>query len=430
MLSFYKNKFFLPLIIIGVAFFVIGFGVGINGIMVPILEGVFNLSKGMSYLVLTATFSAFLIFGGPSGMVVKKIGYKKSLILSLSIMSLGMLLFIPSAKMGSSMSGFYMFLAAAFIGGIGNTLLQTTINPYVTICGPIDKAAQRLCAMGVMNQSAWYLGPIFLSLFINVKQPDIAKAAIPFGIAAGVIALFALLMAFISLPEIAAEGESETVADTDDEAVLAINRKKSVWQIPHLILGTIALFLYVGVETLPMASVIDFASTIGLDNPEQYSAFGPAGMITGYIVSIFVLQWISQNRAMIIFLLIALTSSIFLVVLPAKIAIYFLSGLGFAHSIMWGSIWAMTINKLGKFTKSGSSMLVVAIVGGAVIPLVFGFILDALIPAGQAATADDFQKAFRLFIPCYLFILYYAIAGHKAGLKIQKANKSSNKTSL
>jgi len=412
-----NNKFLFPLIIIGIAFFVIGFGVGINGIMVPILEETFNLSKGMSYLVLTATFSAFLIFGGPSGLVIKKIGYKKSLILSLAIMSLGMLLFIPSAKMGSSMSGFYMFLVAAFIGGMGNTLLQTTINPYVTICGPIEKAAQRLCAMGVMNQSAWYLGPIFLSLFIDVKQPDIAHAAIPFGIAAGIIALFAISMAFITLPEITAEGENATADDTNDEAVIAINQKTSVWQIPHLILGTVALFLYVGVETLPMASVIDFAKTMGLNNPEQYSAFGPLGMITGYIISIFVLQWLPQNRAMILFLLIALTSSILLVTLPAKIAIYFLSGLGFAHSIMWGSIWAITIDKLGKFTKSGASMLVVAIVGGAVVPLVFGFILDAIIPAGQTATAGDFQRAYWLFIPCYLFILYYAVAGHKMGLK-------------
>jgi len=412
-----KNKFLFPLIIIGIAFFVIGFGVGINGIMVPILEDAFSLSKGMSYLVLTATFSAFLIFGGPSGWVISRIGYKKSLILALSVMSLGMLLFIPSAKMGSSMSGFYMFLIAAFIGGMGNTLLQTTINPYVTICGPIEKAAQRLCAMGVMNQSAWYLGPIFLSLFINVKQPDIAKAAIPFGIAAGVIALFALLMGFISLPEIKAEGEEEKENNANDVSVLAMNRKKSIWQIPHLILGTIALFLYVGVETLPMASVIDFAKTIGLDNPEQYSAFGPMGMITGYIVSIFVLQWLPQNKAMILFLIIALTSSVLLVTLPAKIAIYLLSGLGFAHSIMWGSIWALTIDRLGKFTKPGASMLVVAIVGGAVIPLVFGFILDVLKPAGETASVETFQKAYWLFIPCYLFILYYAMAGHKVGLK-------------
>ena len=412
-----KNKFLFPLIITGIAFFVIGFGVGINGIMVPILEDTFSLSKGMSYLVLTATFSAFLIFGGPSGWVIKKIGYKKSLIISLFIMSLGMLLFIPSAKMGSSMSGFYMFIVAAFIGGIGNTLLQTTINPYVTICGPIEKAAQRLCAMGVMNQSAWYLGPIFLSIFLDVKQPDIAKAAIPFGIAAGIIAVFALLMFFISLPEITAQGEDETADDTNDEIVLAANRKKSVWQFPHLILGTLALFIYVGVETLPMASVIDFAKAMDLESPAQYSVFGPMGMITGYIVSIFVLQWMPQSRAMILFILIALVSSLMLVTLPARIAIYFLSGLGFAHSIMWGSIWAITINRLGKFTKSGASMLVVAIVGGAVLPLIFGFILDALKPAGGVATVENFQTAYWLFIPCYLFILYYALAGHKLGLK-------------
>jgi len=412
-----KQNFFFPLVIIGVAFFVIGFGVGINGIMVPILEDAFSLSKGMSYLVLTATFSAFLIFGGPSGWVISKIGYKKSLIVSLFIMSLGMLLFIPSAKMGSSMSGFYMFLVAAFVGGMGNTLLQTTVNPYVTICGPIEKAALRLSAMGIMNKSAWYLGPIFLSIFIDVKQPDIAKAAIPFGIAAGIIALFAALMFFISLPEIAAEGESETADDSADENVLAANQKTSIWQFPHLVLGAVALFLYVGVETLAMASVIDFANSMGLNNPQQYSAFVPLGLVVGYVVCIFLLQWVSQNKALIWFVVIALISSVLLVTLPGKNAIYFLSGLGFAHSIMWGAIWGIAIDRLGKFTKKGASLLVVAIVGGAIVPLVFGFILDALIPSGGTATAETFQKAYWMFIPCYLFMLYYALAGHKAGLK-------------
>ena len=413
-----KNKFLFPLIITGIAFFVIGFGVGINGIMVPVLEGAFNLSKSMSYMVLTATFSAFLIFGGPAGWVIKKIGYKKALILSLFIMSMGMLLFIPSAKMGSSLSGFYMFLLASFIGGIGNTLLQAAVNPYVTICGPIEKAAMRMSAMGIMNKSAWYLGPIFLSLFINVKQPDIAQAAIPFGIAAASIALFAVAMFFISFPEITAKGENETdVEDLNDEYVIAANRKTSLWQFPHLILGAFTLFIYVGVETLSMASAIDFAKSIGLDNPEQYSAFVPIGLVVGYVVCIFLLQWVSQNKALIGFVLIALASSILLVTLPAHNAIYFLSGLGFAHSIMWGAIWAIAINRLGKFTKSGSSLLVVAIVGGAIIPLVFGFILDALKPAGSMASVENFQQAYLLFIPCYLLILYYAVAGHKAGFK-------------
>ncbi len=415
------NKYILPLVIIAFAFFIIGFGVGINGIMVPILEGTFSLSKGMSYLVLTATFSAFLIFGGPSGWVIRKIGYKKSLIFALFIMSLGMFLFIPSARMSSSMSGFYLFLVASFIGGIGNTLLQTTINPYVTICGPIEKAAQRLCGMGIMNQSAWYLGPIFLSLFIDVKAPVLSNAAIPFGIAASIIALFAAILIFVPLPEITAEGETDQSDESvENEMVVEANRKKSIWQFPHLLLGTLALFLYVGVETLPMASVIDFAKSIGVDSPARYSAFGPLGMITGYIISVFILQWLPQNRALIIFAIIALVSSILLVTLPPHIAVYCLSGLGFSHSIMWGCLWGLTINNLGKFTKSGASMLVVALVGGAAIPLTFGFLLDFL-KTGDIASPSNFQTAYWIFIPCYLYILFYALIGYKVGRKTSKA---------
>lgn len=413
------NKYFLPLVIIAFAFFIIGFGVGINGIMVPILEQTFSLSKGMSYLVLTATFSAFLLFGGPSGWVVRKIGYKKSLIIALFIMSLGMFLFIPSARMSASMAGFYLFLVASFIGGIGNTLLQTTINPYVAIIEPVEKAAQRMCLMGIMNQSAWFLGPIFLSLFIDVKNPMLVNAAIPFGMAAGIIALFALAMIFIPLPEITAEGEVEEEEKVNNELVIAANQKKSIWQFPHLLLGVFALFIYVGVETLPMASVIDFARSIGVDSPARYSMIGPVGMIIGYLISIFSLQWLSQSKGLIIFSLIALISSILLTVLPPHIAIYFLSGLGLSHSIMWGCIWGLTITSMGKFTKSAASMLIVALVGGAAIPLTFGFLLDA-IKVSDIALPSDFQIAYRIFIPCYLYILFYALIGHKIGRKISK----------
>lgn len=406
----------LPLVIIAFAFFIIGFGVGINGIMVPILEGTFSLSKGMSYLVLTATFSTFLIFGAPAGRVIQKIGYKRSLIIALFIMSFGMLLFIVSAGVGSSTVGFYMFLLASFVGGMGNTLLQTAINPYVTICGPIEKAAQRMCAMGIMNQSAWFLGPIFLSLFIDVKNPIIEHASIPFGIAAGVIALLAVCILFLPLPEVKADGEDEELAETntDQQAILLSNSKTSIRQFPHLIMGVIALFLYVGVETLPMASVIDFANALGVDNPAGYSSIGPVGMILGYVVSIFVLQVLRQNKALALFALIALTASFLIVVLPSRQAIYCVAGLGFAHSIMWGFIWALTISNLGKYTKTGASMLVIAMVGGAAIPLLFGFLLD-LIKQSDIATPSNFQTAYILFIPCYLYILFYALIGYKAG---------------
>lgn len=419
-----RSNYFFPLLIIGVAFFIIGFGVGINGIMVPILEGAFSLSKGMSYLVLAATFSSFLIFGAPAGWVIKKIGYKKSMVIALLIMALGMLLFIPSAKMSASMAGFYMFLVASFVGGIGNTLLQAAVNPYVTICGPIEKASQRMCFMGIMNKSAWYLGPIFLSLFIDVRNPVLDQASIPFGLAAGVIALLGILIYFISLPEVKAKGEEEDEIEYSEKEmaeIISANMKKNIWQFPHLILGAIALFVYVGVETLPMASSIDFAKAIGLDNPAQYSGIVSIGLVIGYIISIFLLQVLDQTKALILFTLIALAASFALVLLPAHQAIYSLGVLGFSHSLMWGAIWVLAIGKLGKFTKTGSSLLVMAIVGGAVFPLVFGFILDGLQTPGQAITAGDFQTSYWLFIPCYLYILFYATLGHKIGRKVSKS---------
>lgn len=427
-----KSNYLFPLLIIAVAFFVIGFGVGINGIMVPILEKAFSLSKGMSYLVLTATFSAFLIFGGPSGRVLKKIGYKKSLVSALFIMSFGMLLFIPSARMGSSISGFYMFLVASFIGGIGNTLLQAAVNPYVTICGPIEKAAQRMCFMGIMNKSAWYIGPIFLSLFIDVKNPVLDYASVPFGTAAGIIAALAVIIYFVALPEIKAEGESEAdepEADLHSEIITSANRKTSILQFPHLILGAVALFIYVGVETLPMASAIDFAEAIGLNNPEQYAAIEPVGLVIGYIISIFLLQVMEQKKALILFVLIALTASVLLVSLPLEKAIYCLVGLGFAHSLMWGALWALAIDKLGKFTKTGASLLVVAIVGGAVFPLLFGFLLD-LIKSGETTTSADFQTAYRIFIPSYLYLLFYALIGYRIGLKNKHSHGTNNGTTV
>ncbi len=166
-----------------------------------------------------------------------------------------------------------------------------------------------------------------------------------------------------------------------------------------------------------MASAIDFAKAMGLDNPAQYSGIVSIGLVVGYIISIFLLQVMHQKKALILFTLIALLASFFLILLPAKQAIYSLGVLGFSHSLMWGAIWALAIDKLGKFTKSGSSLLVMAIVGGAILPLVFGFILDVLKTTGDSPVATDFQKAYRLLIPCYLYILYYAIAGYKIGLE-------------
>lgn len=421
-------SYLFPLLIIGMVFFILGFGVGINGFLIPYMEKAFQLSTGASYLLLTATFAAYVIFGAPSGYILKKLGYKKSLVVALLVVAAGMLLFVPSAKMQS----FAFFLVATFIVGTGSTLLQAAVNPYVTICGPEEKAAQRMCMMGIMNKSAWFLGPMFLSLFLSVSKDAleqnkanigflrevIQNNTLPFYLAATVIAALALFIAFVNLPEIKAVGEEADEANESEDVRIA-NKRTSIWQFPHLLLGVLALFIYVGVENLPMASVIGFAEAAGLENPEAYSAIVPIGLVAGYIISIFLLQVMNQTKALVLFCCIALAASVLLIFLPVSKAIYCLAGLGFAHSLMWGAIWALAISKLGKFTKTGSSFLVMGIVGGAVIPLIFGFLVDAFKTVEKAAPAD-YQQAYWIFIPCYLFILWYAVAGHKVGLKSTK----------
>lgn len=171
-----ENTLVIPLLIVGVLFFVIGFGVGISGFLTPFLKDALHLTVTQSYLVTAAIFSAFVVFGSPAGWLIKKAGYKKSIVYSLLIMALGMVLFVPSANMAS----FPIFLLALFIGGIGNTLLQAAVNPYVTIIGPMDSAAMRMSLMGIMNKLAWWLGPVFLGLFLDLKNVKLDQVSFPF----------------------------------------------------------------------------------------------------------------------------------------------------------------------------------------------------------------------------------------------------------
>ena len=248
-----------PLMIIGVVFFMIGFGVGISGFLTPALRSAFNLTTGQSYLVTAAIFSAFLIFGRPTGWVIKKIGYRKAMMIAFFIMALGMWLFVPSSKAVS----FPLFLVALFVGGIGNTLLQGAVNPYITILGPEDTAAVRMSLMGIMNKMAWWMAPLFLGLFIDLAKVDVNDIIMPFYIVTGIMVILGIFVYFAPLPEVKAVGEDD---DEAAESSYAAN-KTSIMQFPHLLLGVFALFVYVGIETLPMASSIDFARATFGDVP-------------------------------------------------------------------------------------------------------------------------------------------------------------------
>jgi MFS transporter, FHS family, L-fucose permease len=401
----------VPLMIVGVIFFMIGFGVGISGFLTPALRSAFSLTTGQSYLVTAAIFSAFVIFGRPTGWVIKKIGYRRAMMFAFFIMAIGMWLFVPSSKSVS----FPLFLVALFVGGIGNTLLQGAVNPYITILGPENTAAVRMSMMGIMNKLAWWIAPLFLGLFIDLAKVDVDDIIMPFYIVTGIMIILGIFVYFAPLPEVKAEGEDDEIPAESSYAA----GKTSVLQFPHLILGVFALFLYVGIETLPMASIIDFArATFGdVDNLENYSRFVTLGLVAGYIFGVIAIpRFVSQQRALITFAILGIGSSLLLVYLPARYAFYALLLCSFSNSLMWPAVWPLALKDLGKFTKAGASMLVMAIVGGAVIPLLFGTIVDA-VKTTQEAVVANYQTAYWVMVPCYAFILYFAISGHKIRTK-------------
>lgn len=406
-----KQNYFLPLVIIGIIFFVIGFGIGISGFLTPALRSAFDLNTGQAYLVTTAIFSAFVIFGRPAAWVITKIGYRRSMVVAFMIMALGMLIFAPSAMAKS----FPLFLVALFVGGIGNTLLQASVNPYVTIIGPMESAATRISMMGIMNKLAWFVAPVFLGLFIDLQNVRLDDVIMPFYLVTGILLILGIGIYFAPLPEVVAKGE-EVLEDEASEESSYSRGKTSIMQFPHLLLGVLALFLYVGIETLPMASVIDFAKATFGDAPnlERYAMYVTGGLIAGYLFGVLTIPRIlSQTRALILFSILGIGSTLLLVLAPISFAFYGILFVSFSNSLMWPAIWPLAIADLGRFTKIGSSLLVMGIVGGAVIPVLFGLLVDFNKGAAETVSVQNYQAGYWIMLPCYAYILYFAIHGHK-----------------
>lgn len=393
-----KPTYLLPLIFIGIMFFAIGFALGINSYLVPLLTNALSISSGQSYLVIAVTFSAFLIFGYPASILIARIGYKKTMALSFLMFALGFYLFIFSADNGRLL----LFLTASFICGMGNTFLQASVNPYITILGPIESAAKRISIMGICNKLAWPISPIFLAAVIgkNVDEVQLADIKLPFLLIMGIFVLLGILVLVAPLPEVKAVGEDE---DTIADCPYAAN-KTSIWQFPHLLLGCLALFFYVGVETLALATTVDYAACLGFTNPQDYSVYPSIGLITGYILGIVLIpKYLHQETALKICAWLALAGSLLIVLTPSQVSIWFVAVIALSCSLMWPALWPLAMTDLGRFTKSGSSLLVIAIVGGAIIPAVFGLLKDAI----------GIQNAYWLCVPCFLYILYYAMLGYK-----------------
>ena len=404
----HQYPYLVPLAIVGLLFFLLGFSLGINGLLIPFLKKAFSLSNAEAYLVLTATYSSFVIFGYPAGALIQRTGYRRGIVLSFSLFAAGLYLFVPSAGWES----FLLFLLATFICGTGNTLMQAAINPYITILGPIESAAKRMCIMTVCNRAGWAVAPIFLSIFIDITQVNVqlSDLFLPFYIIAGIFVLLGIFTWFAPLPEISAIGEEEIDASKESIKVREfVALKKSVFRFPHLMLGVVALFFDVGIGTLAYITPVDFAEIIGRPNPERYLIYSVAATALGSIVSILLIpRYMSQITGFRIGAVTGLFFCLLLPVLPAEIAIFVLPLISFFFCLNWCVVWPLAISYLGKYTKIGSSILVSSIVGGAVIPLLFGYLKDV---------TGDIQQAYWLFFPAAIFIVFYAFAGYKAGLK-------------
>lgn len=388
----------IPLAIIGMMFFTVGFALGVNSYIVPLLENALDVSSGQSYMILAATFAAFLIFSYPATSVIFRIGYRRTIVLSFAIFAVGFLLFVPSAKLQS----LPLFLVASFVCGTANTVLQAAINPYATYLGPIDTAARRISIMGICNIIAWPVSPLFLSWLVGKSLDSMVLADIifPFYVLAGIFVILGLLVWLSPLKEIPfgeQEGDEEA-SDNADEG------KTSIWQFPHLILGSIALFMYVGIETIAMASSVDYAVSLALPNPEQYALIPSIGMVAGYVFGIVMIpKYLSQSGALRLHSWIAVAGTLGVVLLPPRLSVYAVMIVTFGCSVMYPAIFPLALKGLGRFAKTGSSILVACIAGGSVIPLLYGFLKDWV----------GSQAAYWIGIPCFLFIMYYAYIGYR-----------------
>ena len=395
-----KNNYLFPLAIIGLFFFSIGFALGINSYLMPVLKNAMHISGAASSLLLAATFIPFLLFGIPATHCIRLIGYKRTMALSFAIFAVAFALFILAAKQNS----LTWFLIASFVSGAANAVLQASVNPYVTILGPLDSAARRISCMGISNKLAWPVTTLFITLVIGkgIGDTQLSDLYMPFTIIIAIFLLLGVIALLAPLPDVKAAGEDES--DTTTASNSYADGKMSILQFPHLLLGCLALFLYVGVETISLATATGYAQSLGLEG-DNYGFIPSVGMIVGYVCGvIFIPRYLSQAAAMRICAIIALVGSIAVAVVPNpvfSVCCIFLMALG--CSLMWPALWPLAMADLGKFTKAGSSLLTMAIAGGAVMPWVQGLVQDAF----------SYQTSYWVSVPCFLFILYYGLAGYK-----------------
>ena len=394
-----KRSLAVPLLIVGSMNGILGFALGVNAFFIPFVKQAFHVTTSMSYMIMVATFSAYLVFGGFTGPILKKAGYKGGMVIALLLMSIGFLMIVPSAKMVS----FPLFLAALFVNGIGQALLTGAYSTYVSIIGNPDSAAARISIMGICAKVFYAIASFILAIFMDLANVRIDDTITPFYVIAAILFIMGIVYYYSPLPEVKVAGE-EPVKQLDDNHTVCANSKTSIWQYPHLLLGVLAIFFTVGVEYMALGTINDYAQNLGLSNPQNYVWLVSIAMIIGYVIGIlFIPKYLSQINALVASTVLGMVITLIIFVIPGSGSIFLIPALGLANALLWPAVWPLAIADLGKFTKTGSSLLVTGIIGAGIVSLIFGFM------AGKFG----YQPAYLVALPGYIYILYFALWGSK-----------------
>lgn len=435
--SLSERETFTSMLIIGVLFFIFGFVTWVNSILIPYFKIACELSNFQSYLVTFAFYISYLIMSVPSSFLLKTIGFKKGIMLGLWVMAVGTFIFIPAALTRT----YEVFLLGLFTIGSGLAVLQSAANPYITILGSKEKAAQRISIMGICNKGAGILAPLlFASVVLKITDSELFKqlplmdvtqknealnelirrVIFPYAFMSIVLVGLGIFIRYSPLPEIDTERESPEVATAN-------SGKKNIFQFPHLILGALAIFLHVGTQVIAIDTIIGYANSmqIPLMEAKIFPSYTLFATITGYMLGIVLIpKYISQGNVFRICTILGTVFTLLIIFAHGKItllghitdiSIWFVVLLGLANSLVWAGIWPLALNNLGRFTKLGASIMIMGLCGSAILPLLYGHFADIF----------DVRRAYWVLFPCYLYLVFYAFYGYKMRNWLLKKDKTA-----
>jgi len=395
-----KNTNSFALISLTSLFFMWGFITCLNDILIPHLKSIFDLSYTQSMLVQFCFFGAYFLVSLPAGNLVKKVGYQKGIVTGLVIAAIGCLMFYPAASYHS----YNFFLSALFVLASGITVLQVSANPYVTLLGPQKSASSRLTMTQAFNSLGTTIAPYLGALLILNEaassmsaQTSADSVKVPYLFLTAMLLILAAIFSYLKLPHI------ESAEAIKDEKI-----EGSAWQFRHLVLGAIGIFVYVGAEVSIGSFLVNFLGEVdiaGLAETEaaKYLTYYWGGAMLGRFVGAAVMQKLDAGKVLGFNAMLAVLLVITAIVSAGSIAMWAILLVGLCNSIMFPTIFSLAINGLGKHTSQGAGILCLAIVGGAIIPLLQGMLADSL----------TVQLAFILPVFCYLYIAFYGIQGCK-----------------